>query len=350
MGRIIVVPLRDRLSQSGPGTKQWSGGAREAQLTAESAGTNGSLAAREKSAVALSSLVAAVLLTGGKLGVGLWTNSLGVLAEAAHSGLDLIAAAMTLWAVRASARPADRTHTYGHGKIENLSALFETLLLLATCVWIVVEAVHRLLAADSPAVDANAWAFGVVMLSIVVDISRSRALARVAARHRSQALEADALHFSTDIWSSCVVLIGLVAVVVSERLGLPWLVHADSVAALGVAALEIGVSVRLGKRAVDDLVDTVSPEVAEKIRIAACVDDVLAVTRVRVRRSGPGYFADITVTADGGARLEVAHTLADRVEQSVRRAVSSTDVVVHVEPAPDDGGDVLAPEGDPSGP
>ncbi len=297
---------------------------------------------REKVRVALSSLLAAVLLTGSKLGVGLWTNSLGILAEAAHSGLDLVAAGMTLWAVRAAGRPADPEHTYGHGKIENLSALFETLLLLITCAWIVSEAVHRLLAPGTAKVDANGWAFGVVLLSIVVDISRSRVLARAAAKHHSQALEADALHFSTDVWSSSVVLLGLVALVVAERVDLPWLVHADSVAALGVALIVIVVSFRLGRRAVNELVDAVPPELAERIRAAAWVDGVLAVTRVRVRRSGPRYFADVTVTTDGSSALERTHALADRVEEEVLHAVSPADVVVHVEPAPDGTDGVLA--------
>ncbi|HNX19814.1 MAG TPA: cation diffusion facilitator family transporter, partial [Acidobacteriota bacterium] len=177
---------------------------------------------REKTLVAASSLAAAVLLTGTKLGVGLWTNSLGILSEAAHSALDLAAAGMTLWAVRAAARPADRRHAYGHGKFENLSALFETLLLLATCVWIFSEAIQRL-ASGGAHVQANVWAFATVLLSIGVDLSRSRALARAARRHKSQALEADALHFSTDVWSSAVVLLGLFAVVAAPGLGAPWL-------------------------------------------------------------------------------------------------------------------------------
>ena len=98
---------------------------------------------REKHRAALSSVLAAVFLTLVKLVVGLMTGSLGILAEAAHSGLDLVAAAMTFLAVRVSGRPADQEHTYGHGKVENLSALFETLLLLVTCVWIIYEAVQR---------------------------------------------------------------------------------------------------------------------------------------------------------------------------------------------------------------
>ena len=155
---------------------------------------------REKRWVALSSFLAATLLTVLKLVIGLATNSLGILSEAAHSGFDLIAAAVTLWAVHMSSQPADRTHTYGHGKFENLSALVETLLLMGTCVWIVHESMQRLFFAEETIhVEANIAAFLVVILSIAVDFSRSRALNRVARKHDSQALEADALHFSTDV-------------------------------------------------------------------------------------------------------------------------------------------------------
>ncbi len=132
-----------------------------------------SRADREKRWVAMSSLAAAFLLTGTKLGIGLWTKSLGILSEALHSGLDLLAAAVTLWAVRVSSRPADREHTYGHGKVENLSALFETLLLFVTCIWIIHEAAQRLFFHKPLDLNINAWAFVVVILSIVVDLSRS---------------------------------------------------------------------------------------------------------------------------------------------------------------------------------
>ncbi len=165
------------------------------------------VADQEKNRVALSSVIAAFFLTGFKLTTGIMTGSMGILAEAAHSALDLIAAVITLFAVRFSGRPADREHTYGHGKIENLSALAETLLLLLTCGWIIYESVKRLLFTEVH-VEVSLWAFAVVILSIIIDFGRSRALARTAKKHNSQALEADALHFSTDIWSSRVVLDG----------------------------------------------------------------------------------------------------------------------------------------------
>ena len=209
---------------------------------------------REKRRVAASSLAAAVLLTGTKLGVGLWTNSLGILSEAAHSGLDLVAAAVTLWAVRVSSRPADREHTYGHGKIENLSALFETVLLLGHLRLDHLRGVEPAASSTPPSTSTpTSGRFSVVILSIVVDLSRSRALKKAADKYSSQALEADALHFSTDIWSSAVVLLGLCGVRAADGSALPWLQQADAVAALGVAVIVIWVSLKLGKKSVDDL-------------------------------------------------------------------------------------------------
>jgi len=300
-----------------------------------------SQADREKHGVALSSLIAAVVLTLTKAIVGVATNSLGILSEAAHSGLDLVAAAITLWAVRAASRPADREHTYGHGKFENLSAMVETLLLLVTCVWIVYEAVRRLFFREQVEVDANLWAFLVVIVSIVIDASRSRALSRVAKKYQSQALEADALHFSTDIWSSCVVLLGLVGVLLAERLKLPWLVSADSVAALGVAAIVIGVSLRLGKKSVADLLDAVPKDLQDKVAAAARVPGVEEVKQVRVRRSGAEVFADVVLTVDPAAGLEQAHEIADRAEAAVQAIIPRADIVLHVEPGAWDTDDVL---------
>ena len=188
-------------------------------------------------------MLAAVFLTVTKTVVGVMTGSLGLLAEAAHSGLDLVAASVTWFAVRLSDQPADRGHHFGHGKVENLSALFETLLLLATCAWIVWEAIHRLVHRHVE-VETSIWAFLVVAISIVVDVHRSRMLYAAARKHHSQALEADALHFSTDIWSSAVVFVGLAAVAASKVLGpqWAWLARADAVAALGVACIVVLIS------------------------------------------------------------------------------------------------------------
>jgi cation diffusion facilitator family transporter len=299
-------------------------------------------ALREKNRVALVSVIAALLLTGGKFIVGWWTGSLGILAEALHSGLDLAAAIVTLWAVRVSGRPADKEHAYGHGKIENLSALFETALLLATSVWIIKEAALRLFFDAEVHVHANLWSFLVVILSIVVDYSRSRALLRVAKKYESQALEADALHFSTDIWSSLVVLFGLICVLASHGFDVPWLAKADAVAALGVAVVVVIVSLRLGKNAIGDLMDTVPAEMTTRVAGLAKVEGVREARQVRVRRSGPEIFVDLALVVDPAVSLERGHELACAAETAIKHELPFADVVIHVEPAESSGEDLLA--------
>jgi cation diffusion facilitator family transporter len=299
----------------------------------------GSGETREKQSVALSSLLAAVGLTAFKIIVGVGTGSLGILAEAAHSGLDLVAAGMTLLAVRYSDRPADHSHLYGHGKIENLSALFETVLLLATCAWIVKEAIHRLLFHHAD-VEVISWSFVVMGTSIVIDFSRSRLLARAAKKYRSQALEADALHFESDIWSSSVVILGLACVKAGEwwpSLGV--LRNADAVAALGVSVLVVWVSIRLGRRTVDALIDAAPPGMEG--RIAAAVEAVQGVRnchQVRVRYSGAVPFVDLHVLVDGTQSLTQAHRLTEDIEAAILGMMPEADVTVHPEPFEDETG------------
>ncbi len=280
---------------------------------------------REKKRVALTSVIAALAITGGKLVVGLATNSLGILSEAAHSGLDLVAAIITLVAVSISDKPADPDHHYGHGKIENISAFVETLLLFATCAWIIWEAVGRLFA-KSVEVEASFWGFAVIAVSIVIDYSRSRALSRVAKKHNSQALEADALHFASDIWSSLVVLLGLACV----RFGYIWV---DAVAAMAVAILVLVVSYRLGRRTIDALMDRVPKElnaaVQEAVQGVPGVEDIRS---IRLRSSGPRTFADITVSIARTISFQQAHAVMDRIEEAVQAVAGMADVVVHAEP------------------
>jgi cation diffusion facilitator family transporter len=292
-------------------------------------------AGKEKRSAAATSVVAAVFLTGIKLVVGLMTGSLGILAEAAHSALDLVAAAITLLAVSVSDRPADEDHTYGHGKVENFSALVETLLLFITCAWIIYEAFQRLFF-HAPEVDANIWAFLTVITSIVVDVNRSRMLYAAARKHQSQALEADALHFATDIYSSCVVLVGLALVWLGQNV-LPayteTLVKADAVAALGVAVIVLFVSYSLGKRTADVLMDRAPSGVPSQVQAAAAgVQGVLRVDHVRVRRSGPGIFVDLTISVDRNLSFERTHRVAEAVEVAVQQVAPKADVVVHTDP------------------
>ena len=284
---------------------------------------------REKKGVALTSLLAALLLVSLKTVVGLSTQSLGVLSEAAHSGLDLIAAAITYFSVRVSGKPADADHQYGHGKVENFSAFLETGLLLLTCAWIVWEAVRRLFFHEVH-VEPSIWAFGVMAVSITIDHFRSRALDRVARKYDSQALEADALHFRTDVWSSAVVIAGLTGVLVADRFGWTALRRADPIAALVVAGIVVWISVRLGKRTVDVLLDAAPAGVRARVENAvAGVEGVLRVERVRSRRAGNRTFVDVTVAIPRTANFERVHDISDRVEDAVRATLPHADVMVH---------------------
>lgn len=279
----------------------------------------------EKKAIAISSVIAAIFLTGFKLIIGLWTNSLGILSEAAHSGLDLLAAVITLLAVTFADRPADEDHQYGHGKLENISAFIETLLLVTTCAWIIWEGFGRLLA-HVHHVETNIWGFIVMGTSIVIDFSRSRALYRVAKKHHSQALEADALHFSSDIWSSLTVICGLFFV----WIGYP---EFDAVAAIGVALLVLFVSYRLGRRTIDALMDRVPKAMVKEIEQAIkSVEGVEELRNLRIRPSGAHIFIDTVVAIRRTIPFHSAHAIMDSIERSVRALHSNADIIVHAEP------------------
>lgn len=287
----------------------------------------------EKTNAALTSVIAAVVLTGFKIVVGISTGSLGILAEAAHSSLDLVAAVITLVAVRFSGQPADKSHPYGHGKIENLSALFETLLLLVTSIWIIYEAVQRLIY-NTVEVEVTAWAFIVMAVSIIIDATRSRVLYKAARKYKSQALEADALHFSTDIWSSSVVILGLIGVSIGARVsGLSWMQQTDAVAAIGVAGIVIFVSYNLGRRTIEGLLDTAPKGLTEDIKkIVTSMSGVLDCHKVRVRNSGPEMFIDAHILVDPSQVISAVHKLTDEIEIAIHKVVPEADVTVHPEP------------------
>jgi cation diffusion facilitator family transporter len=288
-------------------------------------------ASSQKRNVALVSVLAAILLTSLKLVVGLSTGSLGILSEAAHSGLDLVAALMTFFAVRLADQPADESHQFGHGKVENFSALFETLLLFVTCIWIISEAVQRLFF-RAVTVEASAWSFIIMGISIAVDFTRSRALMRVAKAHNSQALEADALHFSTDLWSSSVVIVGLAMLRVGEAFGIAWLQRADAISALIVAMIVVYISVQLGGRSIRVLLDAAPSELAQQIRQGLRgIPGVREIRKLRARQAGAQTFVDATIAVMDGISLEDGHRVANRVEDVVRRLAPGADVMVHVE-------------------
>lgn len=279
----------------------------------------------EKSKVASISVIAAVVLVSMKLLVGVATGSLGILSEALHSALDFLAALITWVSVKLSDKPADSDHNFGHGKIENFSALLEALLLLATCAWIVYEALSRLFSGNTH-IDVGVWSYVVVIASIAIDSWRSRELMRAAKKYKSQALEADALHFSTDILSSFVVLLGLVC----ANFGY---FFADSVAALGVALIVIWVSLRLSMRAVNSLLDKAPEGLHESVeKIISGVDGVVCLHDLRVRSVGPEYEVDVNVHVDPKLSLVDAHDISERVERAVSQKLGNIIINVHIEP------------------
>jgi cation diffusion facilitator family transporter len=287
---------------------------------------------REKRSVAFYSLLAAAVMCLLKLAAGLFTRSLGLLSEAAHSGLDLLAGLLTLLSIRVSDKPADDDHPYGHGKIENVSAYTQTFLMLLSAAWITYEAIHRLLHRRGPH-DLTLWAFAVMPLSIIVDITRSRALGRMAKKHGSPALAADALHFRTDIWTSSAVLVGLACAWLAPRVGLPWLAYADSIAALIVAAVIMRIAYGLARPTVDELLDAVPEQ--ERLRLLDAlrsVPSVLGVERLRLRRSGARYYADLTLAMSRTLTFQRSEQLVADVTAAVQSVLPDCDVVVHTVP------------------
>ena len=292
-------------------------------------------ATKEKKRVALMSVFAAVILTGGKFVIGILTNSLGILSEALHSALDLVAAVITYFSVRVSDKPADKKHNYGHGKVENLSAFLETILLLITCAWIIYEATHRILSGKGLELDTTQtiFSFIIVITSIVIDAWRSRKLYKVAKKHKSQALEADALHFSTDIWSSAVVLLGLVCVKIYEWTHLPVFFYADSFAALIVAVIVLFVSYQLGKRAIDVLMDKAPQDTINiVVEILERYSEVKHFHSLGVRTAGADTFIKFNIHLEPDLSLKEVHELCDKIEKEINTLIPRSEVYIHAEP------------------
>ena len=295
----------------------------------------GKLMQDQKERVALGSIVASGLLTVSKAAVGVMTGSLAILSEAAHSLIDLGATVMTYFAVRISGKPADAEHHYGHGKVESIAALAETALLFVLSGVVIWEASQRLYGGHAHAVEATALAFGVIVASIVVDFFRARLLYRVAAETSSEALEADALHFGSDMWSSLAVLAGLGGV----ALGLQW---ADAAAALVVAVFVCIAGWRLARRTIDTLTDTAPAGAAERLRsIAARVRGVVAVEGVRARPVGDKLFVEINVAVSRTLPLDRVTTLKDNIIRSIRAEMPKAEVTVTTEPRALDNESVL---------
>jgi cation diffusion facilitator family transporter len=286
----------------------------------------------EKRRVALNSMLAAAAMTALKLITGILSGSLGVLSDAAHSGLDLAGAALTFFSVRVSDLPADEDHTYGHGKIENLSAIGEVILMAASSVWIVWEALLRIFV-HTVELRHSIWPILVVISSIVVDFWRSRRLREVAIRTGSPALATDAFHFASDIWASVAVLLGLAASWAGVRFGITWLAYADPLAAIIVSILILRLTVMLGHEAVGALMDRIPAETRLKIMAdVAKVPGVIAIEQARVRRSGPNYFADMTLALPRRYTFEHTDALVQAAKSAVQRTLPDADVVIHTVP------------------
>ncbi len=280
----------------------------------------------KKQSVALSSVFASLALTVLKLIVGLATGSMGILSEAAHSLLDLGAALLTFFAVKVGDKEADEHHHYGHQKVESVSALVETGLLFLTSAWIIYEAIKRLSTGETE-VEVTWYAFAVMFFSIIIDYSRSRALKKVAKETKSQALEADALHFSSDIYSSLTVIAGLIFV----SLGIG---KADAIAAIGVSFFVLHAGYVLGRRTVDTLVDTTPDGSSKKINhIARQVEGVISVKRLRVRAVGNATFIDMTITVRKDLTVDKAHIICDKIENKIKASIPHADITIHSEPA-----------------
>ena len=280
----------------------------------------------DKEKAALGSIAASAGLTAAKATIGFITGSLAILSEAGHSLIDLSATVLTYFAVRISGKPADAEHQFGHGKIESVSALAETALLFVLSVVVIWEAVQRLLDARGHAVEATVAAFVIIAASIVVDFLRARVLRRVAKKTSSEALEADALHFSSDMWSSIAVLCGLAGV----ARGYSW---ADAAAALIVAAFICVAGWRLGRRTIDTLTDTAPAGVSERVAtIARQVAGVVAVERVRARPAGAVLFVELGVGVNRTLPLDRVTTIKQQLTRAIRADMPTAEVTITTEP------------------
>jgi len=281
--------------------------------------------------VALASVGTALVLVCLKTFLTIYTGSLGVLSETLHSGLDLVAAVITYLSLRVSEKPADEDHPYGHAKVESFSAFVETALLVMTAFYIIGEALERLVR-GTYTMRPSLMAVALLGVMVILDMFRARKLTNVARKFPSEALEADALHFSTDVWSTSVVLLGVLAVWIGQRYGLPWLRYVDSLSALVVAGVILWVGSRLGRRTMESLLDVAPLGLQEQVSAAVRgVKGVLSMERLRMRRAGQRYFVDVTITLPRTESLEQAHAASMAVEQRIGQIVPA-DVVVHMEP------------------
>jgi cation diffusion facilitator family transporter len=280
----------------------------------------------EKERAALGSIAASAALTLAKAVIGVLTGSLAILSEAGHSLLDLAATVLTYAAVSVSGKPADAEHQYGHGKIESVAALAGTALLFLLAAGVAFESVQRLFGAQTFSVAATPAAFAVIVLSVLIDFFRARTLGRIAEKTSSQALEADALHFSSDMWSSIAVLIGLGGV----ALGYPL---ADAVAALVVAVFICVAGWRLGRHTVDALTDTAPAGVSERVAtIARRVPGIVSVERVRARPAGAVLFVELAVGVSRTLPFDRVTAINERLTRAIRSELPQAELTITTKP------------------
>ncbi len=276
--------------------------------------------------IALTSVGAALGLIVLKVSTGLITGSLAFLSGALDSGLDLVTALLTLFAVGLAARPADVEHPWGHGKVEHLAALAESSLLFLASIWIAYTATQRLASSSPPKVDATWWAILAILIVMVVDAGRTIVSYRASVRHRSAALQSNALNFVGDFLGSGGVLVGLVVV----RAGYP---KADSIAALFIAAIVLVAAARLAFKNADILIDRSPRSATETVRQAIDgLDPPVDLKQLRVREAGGHYYAEVVIGISPEAAVAEGHAEADQIEQALEEVLHGGEVVVHVEP------------------
>lgn len=281
---------------------------------------------REKQSTARLSVISNSFLVIFKLAIGIYTGAVSIISEAAHSGVDLIAALVAFYAVRQSGKPPDDNHAYGHGKIENLSGAVEAVLIVLAAVWILYEAFDKFKTAIVP--DFLEYGIAIMFLSIIINYWVSGRLMQVAERTESHALEADALHLRSDIWTSVGVLLGLAIIKIT---GLAWI---DPAIAVVVAGIVFKAGYGMTKKSVYELTDVSLPPEEEEgiIAIIEQHPEVIAFHRLRTRRSGSYRLIDMHIILDKNMHLDKAHAVCDQIELEIKKLLGLCDVVIHSEP------------------
>ena len=282
------------------------------------------------------SIVSNSLLIVMKLAVGIASGAVSIISEAIHSLMDLVAAVMAFFSIRVASRPADERHPYGHEKVENVSGVIEALLIFVAAALIIVESVKKLVSGEG--VESLELGVAVMLASGIVNLLVSRHLYKVAREEDSVALEADALHLKTDVYSSLGVAGGLLAIVILKRaFGLAWAVYLDPVVAMAIAAFILFEAWGMLRKAFGPLLDaSVSPGELEAIRRVVAGHASVEAHDVRARRAGGTKHVDFHLTVPAGMSVAESHALCDGLEREIEEALSRTKVLIHVEPAAGD--------------